>query len=241
MLIPSERHTRRDIATWLEWTAAFAVHAESISFRDKVADASRRVAEFAGPVYCGVSWGKDSTVVAHLVATSRADIPLAWIRVEPIKNPHCTLVRDAFRERYPVVNYTEIERHCTWSDNQWHATGTLESGAKECETMLGNRRILGIRAEESGARKLRCMRWGHETVNTLAPLAWWSVEDVFAYLVLHELPIHPVYAMTGNGRWHYSQLRTSSLGGKRGDGMGRAEWEQEYYRDELNRLSRGPR
>lgn len=240
MLIGSQKHSRRDLEIWNEWREAFAIHSQSPGFLRKIDLALSDIGSFTArhECYCGVSWGKDSTVIAHMVALS-ASVPLCWIRVEPIKNPECVVVRDVFLKQFPVSDYYEIERWCAWSSGEWHATGTLESGAKECQQRFGRRYILGIRGDESSGRKLRCKTWGAETENTLAPLAWWTVEDVFAYLVRYDLPIHPVYAMNGGGRWHYSQLRTASLGGRRGDGMGRAEWEKEYYGSELRRLATG--
>ena len=63
-----------------------------------------------------------------------------------------------------------------------------------------------------------------------------SAADVFAYLASRQLPVHPAYAMLGGGRYQRDRIRVSSLGGRRGDGMGRAEWEREYYGDILRRL-----
>lgn len=79
-------------------------------------------------------------------------------------------------------------------------------------------------------------RWGESSLNTCAPLGWWSGWDVFAYLVTRGLPIHPAYACTMDGLLEPIRIRVASLGGRRGDGMGRAEWERRYYRRELARL-----
>ena len=63
--------------------------------------------------------------------------------------------------------------------------------------------------------------------------------ETFGYLAAHDLPVHPAYAMLGGGRWERDRIRVASLGGRRGDGIGRAEWEREYYSDVLNRLAAG--
>ena len=39
------------------------------------------------------------------------------------------------------------------------------------------------------------------------------------------------------GRFPRDRIRVASLSGRRGDGMGRAEWEREYYGDVLRRLA----
>ena len=82
------------------------------------------------------------------------------------------------------------------------------------------------------------MKWRHSSPNTCAPISAWSAEDVYAYAAKYDLPLHPNYAMTGSGRYDRNWLRVASLGGKRGTGMGRAEWEREYYADRINRLER---
>ncbi len=247
MLIPSERHKPADLELWAEMERADRVHASHSVFRHKVERALEDIQQFtrAGkpPCYAGVSWGKDSTVLAHLIArclSPRRDlIPVVWIKVEPIFNPDCRLVEDAFLEAH-YIDYHCITTHCCRDLLGWHATGTLEQGFAEAVRRFGGRHISGVRAEESGERKLRGRKWGVATRRTLAPLIWWSAQDVYAYLAVHQLPVHPAYAMLGGGRWERDRLRVASLGGRRGDGRGRAEWEQEYYGDVLNALRTGP-
>lgn len=98
--------------------------------------------------------------------------------------------------------------------------------------------LSGVRGQESGARALRMQRWGTTTARTCAPIGWWTGLDVFAYLGLHDLPIHPAYAMNVGGMLDRERIRVASLGGKRGEGHGRAEWEARYYRHALAALDR---
>jgi phosphoadenosine phosphosulfate reductase len=235
MLIPSARHTPKDLELWTAHEAADIEHGERLDAKiQRSLDAVRRFAE--QPCYAGVSWGKDSLVLAHLVAISGMEIPVVWFRVEPIKNPDCEFVRDAFLNTHPL-NYCEIERWCSRDESGWHASGTMESAAAEAVQTFGPRRILGIRADESGERRLTCLVNGVSSVNSCRPLAWWTAQDIMGYLARFDLPVHPAYAMLGGGRYDRWQLRVASLGGRRGDGMGRAEWEQEYYGDVIRRLS----
>ncbi len=231
-LIPSERHTEADLMVWAEYERADLVH----DLAAKVDRSLQTIAEFdTGNCYAGVSWGKDSTVLAHLIATSKLSIPVVWHRIEPIKSPECEAVRDHFLRQWPL-HYHEITRWCVRGQNCWHATGTLESAAAEAETRFGKRRILGIRADESRERRLTCLINGTSSKLSCRPLAWWSVQDIFSYLAQHDLPIHPAYAMLGGGRYEREWVRVASLGGERGRGMHRGVWEQEYYGDVLNRL-----
>lgn len=237
MLILSPRLTASDMRMWQESEQWDKLHASTLD--KKIARSIKTIREFAKQKsYAGVSWGKDSVVLAHLIYRSGFEVPLVWIRVEPIKNPDCELVRDAFLADYPM-RYEEIEQWCSKDHDGWHAGGTLERGRTESEHRFGRRRILGIRADESGERRLTCLVNGEQSEYSCRPLAWWSAQDVMGYLADNDLPVHPAYAMTGGGRYDRYRLRVASLGGRRGDGMGRSEWEREYYGDILNRLESG--
>lgn len=244
-LIVVARHAANDIARWRDLERQDAVHATSVAFRRRVARAADAANAFigAGPCYAGTSWGKDSTVLAHLLwllseRHGGMRIPLVWVRVDPVENPHCLLVRDAFLAAHPRVAYDEIVVSCPRdASGNWVATGRLRDGFALARSRYGVRHISGVRASESGVRSLRMRRWGESTVNTCAPMGWWSAADVFAYLHAHELPVHPAYAMTHGGLWDRDRIRVASIGGGRGTGHGRAEWERRYY-PEMTKLCR---
>jgi len=226
-LIKTSRHTVSDLRLWARLSEADLLHGESLV--SKSVAARNLISSTEG--YVSVSWGKDSVVVAHLAYG--LGLPLVWIRVEPIKNPDCELVRDSFLSRFPC-EYYEIERWCVNSVGGWKASGTLESGASEAAKRFG-RRVTGIRMDESSDRRLSAYVHGEQSKNSVRPILRWSVQDVMGYLAMHDLPIHPAYAMLGGGRYDREWLRVCSLGGRRGDGNGRLEWEQEYYGDVLSR------
>lgn len=239
MLISVHEHSALDLDAWARGekldrvTAASGLHKRRLA--RSVAALERFVAKPDG-CYCGVSWGKDSVAVAHLVATVCPYVPLVWIRVEPICNPHCVLVRDSFLSMFPTVQYDEIRSDC-WRDNTgWHASGTLERGFSKAEDRYGKSHISGIRSQESAMRKRRCLRFGESSETTCAPLAWWSSDDVFAHLFSNKLPVHPAYAMSMGGAIERGRLRVSSLGGQRGTGHGRTDWEKRYYQSKMIEL-----
>ena len=235
MLIHSPRHTAEDLELWRDYEAADLAHGKTLMSK---ADRSMEAIEdfvATGGVYAGISWGKDSTVLAHLIYSTGLQVPQAWFRVEPIRSPECTDVRDNFLSRF-AIDYHEIVRWCSRDAKGWHASGTLESAAKEAELTFGRRRILGIRADESGDRKMTCLVNGVSSANSCRPLAWWTSRDIMGYLATFDLPVHPAYAMLGGGRYDRDHLRVASIGGIRGRGIGRDEWEREYYGDVLRRL-----
>jgi phosphoadenosine phosphosulfate reductase len=185
--------------------------------------------------YVSVSWGKDSVVLAHMASVVCPKLPLVWIKVLPIYNPECEIVRDVYN-RTGLQTYEEITVACTLDETGWHATGTLECGVQEASRRHGKLAMTGVRAEESSSRYLRVWTHGITTRATVCPLAYLTAKDVFAILYAKNLPVHPAYAMNGGGRWTRQQLRVASLGGARGEGHGRSQWEREYYGDVLGRI-----
>lgn len=249
-LIVTPQHEPGDIAHWARLEEVDAAWAAQPTFATKCRAALAEVLAFveAGPCYAGVSWGKDSTVLAHLVARASAErgvrIPLVWVRYEPISNPECPAVRDRFLERYEsVVDYHEPT--VWWSGRGGAAEGrTIDRGAGSAwdaaVAPFGSRYLSGVRAEESGDRARR-MLGGLATRNTCAPIGRWTSEDVFAYLWLHELPVHPAYAYSGGGVYDRKRLRVATLAVERdarGAGRGRLEWEQRYYGARLAEVRR---
>lgn len=247
MLISSPKHTVKDLDLWRVQEEADCVYGRTKELAKKAVAAIHEIRKFLrSQSYCGVSWGKDSVVVADLVLRTCRIYGLerpaiVWIRVEPICNPDCMSVRDEFLATHDC-RYHEIIEHCEWGKGEWHASGTLEAGFARAVELTGSRRyISGVRADESSERKILSRTHGASTKTTCRPITWWSSQDVFAWLAAKNLPVHPSYAMQGGGRWRRESIRVASLGGRRGAGIGRAEWEREYYGDVLRRLEAAAR
>lgn len=228
MLIESHRHTPADLELWKQHEVTDLMLSVS---RHRLIQAIESIEDWDGD-YVSCSWGKDSVVMLHLVAMSRRRWPVVWMRFGDRDNPDCERVRDAFLARY------QMDYHERFFDyNKVRAKGLhWKDLAKE----FGPRRMLGLRAHESSKRMISVASQGLATANTCRPLAWWSTQEVFTYLATNQLPVHPAYAMLGGGRWERHHLRTHSLGGSSGSGMGRSEWEREYYGDVLNKLEATP-
>lgn len=241
MLIELPEHDARDLEAWRRLERADPIMARSSRHLRRVERSKRALADFVAKDssgYCGVSWGKDSVVVAHLVVELARSggpvIPLVWVRVEPAANPHCHLVRDAFLSAH-AHPYDEIVTGLDPSLAGHNARRT-RNGFEEAARRYGDRHISGVRASESTAREKRCAAHGESTKRTCAPLAWWDSDDVYAYLYAHGLPVHPAYAMSLGGKLDRGRLRVSSIGGERGTGMGRREWEARYYPGKMREL-----
>lgn len=241
MLIRSPRHTAEDLRVWRELESADILHAPAI--QEKIRQSLSALGDFvaAGKCYAGVSWGKDSVVLAHLLREVDRTVPLIHLRPTN-HNPDSDSVRDIYFSAFPgqpyeevVVDYASVDRSGAdeWIDREtdrlWYAA------IRAVERRFDGRHILGIRADESLGRKRRFQRWGLTSPKTCAPLGYWRVEDIFAYLAVMELPAHPAYGCLGGGRWKRDRIRVAEIGDTHGRGGGRLEWEREYYPDVLRR------
>lgn len=241
MLISSSRHTRDDLLLWRDYESGDL----TINLVWKIDAARHAIDGFLarGVAYAGCSWGKDSLVVAHLLWRFARHVPLMHLRPTN-HNPDCDAVRDEYFARFNGQPYEEVAVDYSGIDRRRLTATQLDKATDErwyeairmYASRSGERRILGIRADESGGRRIRMLRWGVESPNSLAPIGFWRESHVFGYLAQHGLPVHPAYAMLGSGRWPRERLRVAEIGDTHGAGGGRREWELEYYGDVLRRL-----
>jgi len=153
-----------------------------------------------------------------------------------LSNPDNVRVRDAFLLRYPY-EYMEIECGCDCPADVPCACSDRLMREAIGTSYMQTPRVSGIRADESSARRMRVRRWGETSNIACAPLAHWTILDVFAYLAREDLPIHPVYAMSYGGSLPRERLRVDHIGGEPGAGFGRREWERKYYGDVVRRVA----
>jgi len=242
MLIPSERPTTQDMRLWREYSLVDESVSKDPTFLRHVEESLRFIEEF-GECYVSMSWGKDSVAMAHLFLRANPGAILVHMRSVDSHNPHCDDVRDCYLGQWPGQRYEEVSLDYTLVDRDvdddaldretdriWCAT------IRECKRRFGDRYATGIRSSESSGRRIRMMIHGSSSKNALAPIGFWSTNEVFAYLHLHDLPVHPSYACLGGGRYERNHIRVTELGDVNGRGMGRGEWEQCYYGDILNRM-----
>jgi phosphoadenosine phosphosulfate reductase len=245
MLLLCDRVTPTDLSLWKRYEEADVIVGHEVD-KNKSLKSMDIINKFIedGECYFSTSWGKDSVVMLHLGYRLLGNNMKVWnIRVIPNRNSYCDIVRDKFLGRFNVsynemvCDYTDIIRsnltlyeYNIATDKIWYnAIGKIRDSCgmvKHC---------LGIRSDESNVRLLRCLKYGNCTKYSCAPIAWWKATDVFGYLNYYDLPIHPNYAMLGGGRYNRDHIRVSELGDSHGRGIGRNEWEREYYSDFLRR------
>lgn len=242
MLLNSHRHTPADLELWSALEYADHVHAIHPKRWERAVNAILSFVVSQPPCYAGVSWGKDSVVVAHLLWSTCRHVPLIHLRPTN-HNPDCDAVRDAYFARFPgqpycevVVDYSQLPRNLTDHKRDKETDRIWYAAIRQCGEPYGGRHILGIRKDESTGRAIRLFRWGENSPNASAPIGFWTTQDVFGYLAANGLPVHPAYACLGGGRWPRERLRVAEIGDTHGKGSGRNDWEREYYGDTLRRL-----
>lgn len=244
MLIQCSRHTSNDLMIWKKYEEMDKINAEKL--KNKIERALNCINDFCSTrnVYLGCSWGKDSVSILYLLWLTRINIPVINLRVKPNRNPYCDIIRDEFLKQYTIKDYREIEINYDnilnsnmiesdqnkATDKLWYAT------IRRCTKEIASSHILGIRKDESTGRRIRMFKYREASPNALAPIGFWTTNDVFAFLNKFNLPIHPNYAMLGGGRWDRNYIRVAEIGDIHGRGMGRLQWEKEYYEDILNQI-----
>lgn len=245
MLIYSPRLTMQDVTQWEQTLPVDVAHARTPGYKSRLARTREAIRDFVagrpdGRFYGGLSFGKDSIVMCHLMREAAPSMPIVSIRNAENFNPDSPRVeaslRDMLAHDYEVIEYDYRRADASYYDAEgrpvkWHAI------LKDLKKRLGAH-VTGIRADESAKRERRVRVFGLETEHSFAPLAYLTAQDIFAYLEENGLPVHPVYAMTGGGRWDKYRLRVSAIGNPEGRGVGRLAWEREYYGDVLNRMGK---
>lgn len=232
MLIDSPRQTTKDKEAYRQYEEIDNLRV----VKPQLIEVGIRVcAQFTGGA-CYVSWGKDSVVMLHLLCRSGNMVPVVWWRIPELDNPECLAVRDNFLSKYDI-EYHEREFDFISVVRKERHWGLIQ---KE----FGHQRLVGIRSDESKTRRLSAIVHGMTRGLSWRPLLHWRSADTFAYIEQNSLPLNASYGFLGGGRWKRENIRTHCLYGRiaqrngRGSGMGKVEWEKEYFPSEIRRIER---
>jgi phosphoadenosine phosphosulfate reductase len=237
MLIPSHRHRADDLDVWAMRERMDLMQYRTRRMKGLVDAAKARLEAFCTDrAYIAISWGKDSVVVADIAARMGLGLPLYYYRQVPHANPDCDAVRDACMALWARPAYLEQSIAATPTDEGWWRPKWAER-LVDVHAQFGERYISGIRGQESGIRRIVQARWGAMTERTCRPITDWREDDVFAYLAGRNLPVHPAYACSYGGMLERRALRVSTIGGDNGAGMGRTQWERDYYCDHVEAIT----
>jgi phosphoadenosine phosphosulfate reductase len=161
-----------------------------------------RDARRLGPGYLALSWGKQSTCLAHMVFRAEPDIRCVFW-----KNPTSEIlnnfdeVRDAFLARWPVdyVEFPEGDTDLKGNGDRYLAENGLRvlfMGLAKCESKA--RRITLKRGDRRNIYRYKTGRY------RCCPLADWTDEDIAAYIAKYDIPVLASYRRYG------LQTRTSA-------------------------------
>lgn len=207
--------------------AAYLSRAQDRHFVRKVGEAAELI--YSHQSYAvSTSWGKDSVVLLHLAAQTLPRLRVLNARYpNPAERfPDMDRIRDLVlaRDDMAGVHYIEVDTPGEWemyeragggfsealtseqkeATRWWKAEFTRNMG-KALADLGGTGIFLGIRAEESHARRMNILVRGdsYERADGIAialPLAHWSGQDVWTYTVAHDLPWLRIYDEACCGR-----------------------------------------
>ncbi len=100
--------------------------------------------------------------------------------------------------------------------------------------------ILGLRKQESAVRKRYVNKPIYQRKDGMwvcLPVLYWRLEDVFAYLLQKNLPIHPMYTRESHQPFEYRRVGGFMSSRNRGAEYGRFVWLREQYPDLWREIS----
>lgn len=234
-------------------------HSRTRAFARKVDEARRLVDEaLAGhtdlPWCVAFSGGKDSTVLLDLVEREQPGLQVAylddgWDYPETVAFVDATerrLGRAIVRVLVPTVSpYASPAENRFWREVGDPGLDPAQAHRSDMEFDAWRRSahgFTGVRAQESGTRRIHLRAhgplyysgaWGHWTC---CPLANWSLDDVWAYLVSRGVAWNPVYdklAALGVSR---NRQRVNSVTSATGYGLGSMSWLRQGWPELYNRF-----
>lgn len=189
--------------------------------------------------YVGFSAGKDSAVIAHACARVWPSVPIAmvdpgvpthWLEEERQEWVDYAATQGWRLEIFPWDKWGDLGI-ATAKDAASHADAAHRSMFADLYDWAAaegrDHYVMGLRADESRGRKLRARRYGlcHEHANgrtSHTPIAWWSTDDVWCYIIKHGLPWLTIYD-------HLGPDARNGLIGRNGLQNGRLAYLRKYY------------
>ncbi len=205
--------------------AGYVAHAESPAFLRRLTEARHIIARHAD-YSVSVSWGKDSIALLAVAAATLVRVIAIHgrYRVAAENAGDIDAVRDAVLARPDMINvdYREIEIPGEWdlferaggpfvqpcADHHFEALRWRRAIARgrlreACEGAGCRRYMLGLRAAESGARRVNIATRGlayekRDGQSIALPIGRWEADDVWALLTARELPWLRIYDIAPN-------------------------------------------
>jgi phosphoadenosine phosphosulfate reductase len=232
-------------------------HAHARSYRAAINDAHSIVRDaltvFGEPAAVGLSGGKDSVAMCHIVAEHCRPV-IIWndsgLELPESEGIVLTLAArlgldvvvargvDAFERSIEIAAETSSNREGRLQRLDEHA---IMHPVRDALVRVGAKvEFVGLRSAESRRRKIVIAKHGPicKSKRFGCGIAWpmrrWSAADVFAYIDDHGLPLHPAYSRTG---WaERDEIRVSWLWDISRESKGDLEYLRRYYPDVYQRV-----
>jgi phosphoadenosine phosphosulfate reductase len=240
----------------------YLLHSRVNSFQSRLSSARTIIKSGLGKMkrpYASMSFGKDSTVMIHLLLSVIPDLKVMYVNCgEWDEWPDTPRVKDEFLSRFPcefielhgpsiiefyrqVGIYTQDEEATKAERQAQREYGNSLAKILDAEayTRKFDGTFIGLRKEESdNRRRLFAMRgtvYYAKTRHLWAchPLAYWSARDVWAYIAKYNLPYNELYDLDPQGR---EIARNGAMIGTRSARYGRMVFLKRIYPDWFNRL-----
>ena len=146
--------------------------------------------------YLACSFGKDSSVMLHLVLEQRPDIPVVFVsRIE-------TNLIDNYEEIIAAWGGINLHQVNFNQDTLQFINKSVIRTAMESIKYNYDSYFIGLRAEESNGRRITLKKDGMfykmaDGLNRIAPVGFWSTKDIAAYCVSNNLPTLDKYKIEG--------------------------------------------
>lgn len=183
-------------------------------------------AQFSGKIMVTTSFGIQSAVTLHLATRVQADIPVVWIDTG-------YLPAETYRYADTLTELLGLNLHVYQSDisparmeaqrgklwkssrvedlNQYDRIRKVEPLERALCELQPEGWISGLRrTQTSHRRELPRVRYDGERYRVL-PILNWSTNDIYEYMLQHDLPQHPLWheGYSTVGDWHSSRPLSS--------------------------------
>lgn len=149
--------------------------------------------------YVACSFGKDSSVMLHLVIEQKPDIEVKCLgKKETFLIDDYNSIFEWWKINYEV--YTEFIEYIGWLEDSSAKTGI----AYNIPDYEKDSFFVGLRMEESVGRRISLKKYGMFHVlksgkARIAPMADWATNDIATYMLTNKLPILKAYQREGFG------------------------------------------
>lgn len=236
------------LAEYLTWSQTAAFRRKLDRARAEIMAATR-----TGRYVVSSSWGKDSCALVHLALTVCGPVDVAHLR-SPYELPGGEDVVQWFAERvrvHTVPTSRTLDEYVAWLQSHGlHyerdallARGKARKADELVEWVLSrgyDTQLLGMRAAESKGRRqcfrVRGLTYPARGLTVCNPLGWWTARDVWAYLVSHDVPWHPLYDRETHGQSRET-LRNAGWLSVHGAEDARIAWLRQHYPEQYRQLA----